>query len=90
MGAAATKVAVRRQTDPVSLRRLVDDDPNWITMKALEKARERRYASVSDLVRFDPFGQNWRAKVSFTTTTGGRLQAVAITQEPARALMVSR
>src|SRR4029077_11337950 len=49
MGAAATDVAARRQTDPVSLRRLVDGDLNWITMKALEKARERRYASVSAL-----------------------------------------
>src|SRR5207253_8554776 len=49
MGAAASDVAARRQTDPVSLRRLVDGDLNWITMKVLEKARERRYASVSDL-----------------------------------------
>src|SRR5256714_10918749 len=39
LGAAATQVAARRQTDPVSLRRLVDGDLNWITMKALEKAR---------------------------------------------------
>src|SRR6266849_6014043 len=49
MGAAATGIAARRQTDPVSLRRLVYGDLNWITMKALEKPRERRYASVSDL-----------------------------------------
>ena len=49
MGAAASDIAARRQTDPVSLRRLVDGDLNSITMKALEKARERRYASVSDL-----------------------------------------
>jgi len=49
MGAAASDVAARRQTDPVSLRRLVDGDLNSITMKALEKPRERRYASVSDL-----------------------------------------
>jgi eukaryotic-like serine/threonine-protein kinase len=49
MGTAATDIAARRQTDPVSLRRLVDGDLNWITMKALEKARDRRYASVSDL-----------------------------------------
>jgi serine/threonine protein kinase len=48
MGEAATEVAARRQTDPVSLRRLVDGDLNSITMKALEKTRERRYASVSD------------------------------------------
>src|SRR6266849_5326232 len=49
MGAAAIDIAARRQTDPVSLRRLVDGDLNSITMKALEKARQRRYASVSDL-----------------------------------------
>src|SRR5580698_5927159 len=50
MGAEASDIAARRQTDPVSLRRLVDGDLNSITMKALEKTRERRYASVSDLV----------------------------------------
>jgi serine/threonine protein kinase/tetratricopeptide (TPR) repeat protein len=49
MGAAATDIAARRRTDPVSLRRLVDGDLNSIAMKALEKARERRFASVSDL-----------------------------------------
>ena len=49
IGAAATDIAARRQTDPASLRRLVDGDLNWITMKALEKARERRYASVAAL-----------------------------------------
>ncbi len=49
MGAAASDIAARRQTDPASLRRLVDGDLNSITMKALEKPRERRYGSVSDL-----------------------------------------
>jgi eukaryotic-like serine/threonine-protein kinase len=49
MGTAASEIAARRQTDPVSLRRLVHGDLNSITMKALEKVRERRYASVSDL-----------------------------------------
>ena len=49
MGAAASDIAARRQTDPASLRRLVDGDLNSITMKALEKTRERRYASVADL-----------------------------------------
>lgn len=49
MGAAATDIAARRQTNPVSLRRLVDGDLNSITMKALEKVRERRYASVAEL-----------------------------------------
>jgi serine/threonine protein kinase/tetratricopeptide (TPR) repeat protein len=49
MGASATDIAARRRTDPASLRRLVDGDLNSIAMKALEKTRERRYASVSDL-----------------------------------------
>jgi eukaryotic-like serine/threonine-protein kinase len=47
--AAATDVAACRSTDPVSLSRLVDGDLNAIALKALEKAPERRYASVLDL-----------------------------------------
>jgi serine/threonine protein kinase len=46
-GAAAADIAVRRQTDAASLRRLMDGDLNWIAMKALEKVRERQYASVA-------------------------------------------
>jgi serine/threonine protein kinase/tetratricopeptide (TPR) repeat protein len=49
MGAAASDIAARRQTDAASLRRLVDGDLNSITMKALEKVRERRYGSVGEL-----------------------------------------
>jgi serine/threonine protein kinase len=49
MGAAAAVVAANRQTDPASLRRLVDGDLNSITTKALEKVRGRRYASVAEL-----------------------------------------
>jgi serine/threonine protein kinase/tetratricopeptide (TPR) repeat protein len=49
MGATADDAAARRQTDSPSLRRLVDGDLNWIALKALEKTRERRYASVADL-----------------------------------------
>ncbi len=49
MGAAAADIAARRQTDLASLRRLVDGDLNSIAMKALEKARERRYPSVTEL-----------------------------------------
>jgi serine/threonine protein kinase/tetratricopeptide (TPR) repeat protein len=48
MGAAAADIAAHRQTDPASLRRRVDGDLNWIAMKALEKVRERRYASVAE------------------------------------------
>jgi serine/threonine protein kinase/tetratricopeptide (TPR) repeat protein len=48
LGAAATDIAACRQTDLVSLRRLVGGDLNSITMRALEKARDRRYVSVSE------------------------------------------
>jgi len=48
MGGAAADIAVRRQTSLASLRRLLDGDLNWITAKALEKARGRRYASVAE------------------------------------------
>ena len=49
MGAEAAAIAACRQTDLASLRRLVDGDLNSIAMKALEKARGRRYPSVTDL-----------------------------------------
>jgi serine/threonine protein kinase/Tfp pilus assembly protein PilF len=49
MGAAAADIAARRQTDPASLRRMVDGDLNSIAMKALEKVRDRRYPSVTEL-----------------------------------------
>jgi eukaryotic-like serine/threonine-protein kinase len=49
MGAEAADIAARRQTDLPSLRRLVNGDLNSIAMKALEKMRERRYASVTEL-----------------------------------------
>jgi eukaryotic-like serine/threonine-protein kinase len=49
MGAAAADIAVRRRTDLPSLRRLVNGDLNSIAMKALEKVRERRYPSVTEL-----------------------------------------
>src|SRR5579863_7210845 len=48
MGQTAAGIAERRQSDPASLRRLVDGDLKWIAMKALEKSRERRYASIAD------------------------------------------
>src|SRR5208283_1203278 len=49
MGAASADIAARRQTDPASLRRLVDGDLNRIAMKALEKVRARRYSSATEL-----------------------------------------
>ena len=49
-GDGAADVAAHRQTDASTLRRLMDGDLNWITLKALEKVRERRYASVAELI----------------------------------------
>src|ERR1035437_7958410 len=48
MGTAAADIAARRQTDPVSLRRLVHGDLNRIAMKALERVRARRYSSATE------------------------------------------
>src|SRR5258706_9833184 len=48
LGGAAADIAARRQTSLASLRRVLGGDLSWITTKALEKARERRYASVAD------------------------------------------
>ena len=47
-GASAADIAAHRQTNPASLRRLVDGDLTRIAMKALEKMRDRRYASVAE------------------------------------------
>ncbi|MBU0617636.1 MAG: serine/threonine-protein kinase, partial [Planctomycetes bacterium] len=42
-------IARLRQTEPVTLSRLVRGDLDWIVMKALEKDRTRRYATAKDL-----------------------------------------
>ena len=49
MGGTATKVAERRRTDPMSLRRQLAGDLNWIVLKAVEKDRRQRYASALEL-----------------------------------------
>src|SRR5277367_143200 len=47
-GEAAQEIARQRQSDVRSLVRLLRGDLEWITMKALEKDRTRRYASASE------------------------------------------
>jgi WD40 repeat protein/serine/threonine protein kinase len=47
-----SKVAADRQTEPARLCRMVHRDLDWITMKALEKDRNRRYESA------DAFGKD--------------------------------
>jgi len=49
MGEASTVSAQNRRTEPPSLVRQIKGDLDWITMKALEKDRTRRYGSPSDL-----------------------------------------
>jgi serine/threonine protein kinase/tetratricopeptide (TPR) repeat protein len=48
LGEATTCTANRRRTDPPGLRRLLRGDLDWITLKALEKDRTRRYGSASE------------------------------------------
>ena len=49
MGAGAAAVGERRRTLPEALRRELSGDLDAITMRAMEKERGRRYASVGDL-----------------------------------------
>lgn len=54
--AESTEVAQCRQTDCRSLRRKLHGDLDWITLKAIEKDRSRRYGNVDalaqDIVRY--------------------------------------
>jgi non-specific serine/threonine protein kinase/serine/threonine-protein kinase len=47
--ATTTQVAARRGVDPSTLRRQLRGDLDWITLRALEKDRERRYPSATAL-----------------------------------------
>ena len=49
LGARGMEVARRRHTDVRTLVRQLEGDLEWITMKALEKDRLRRYESASEL-----------------------------------------
>ncbi|MBZ0113725.1 MAG: serine/threonine-protein kinase [Thermoanaerobaculia bacterium] len=42
-------VAASRATDPEGLRRALSDELDWILLKALDRDRDRRYGSASDL-----------------------------------------
>jgi eukaryotic-like serine/threonine-protein kinase len=48
-GPASTEAAKNRHTEPKRLVSELRGDLDWITMKALEKDRTRRYASASDI-----------------------------------------
>jgi serine/threonine protein kinase len=49
MGDASIARALSRRTEPPALIRQIRGDLDWITMKALEKDRTRRYGSPSEL-----------------------------------------
>jgi eukaryotic-like serine/threonine-protein kinase len=49
LGDTATTIADNRQTDPPTLRRELRGDLDWITLKALEKDRTRRYGTAAEL-----------------------------------------
>ncbi len=49
MGAKASAIADNRRTDLSSLKRQITGDLNWIVTKAVEKTRQRRYATVAEL-----------------------------------------
>jgi WD40 repeat protein/serine/threonine protein kinase len=49
LGPRAAEIAVCRDTDAGGLRKQVRGDLDWITMTAMAKDRDRRYASASEL-----------------------------------------
>ncbi len=51
MGERLTSAAAERGTSPQRLRASVRGDLDWVTMKALERDRQRRYPTVSELGR---------------------------------------
>jgi WD40 repeat protein len=48
VGQAATTASINRGTDPRRLFSLLQGEPDWIVMKALEKDRTRRYETAAD------------------------------------------
>jgi serine/threonine protein kinase/Tfp pilus assembly protein PilF len=50
LGDTAVEIAKRRQTSLKVLQKQLRGDLDWITMKAMEKNRARRYASASEFV----------------------------------------
>lgn len=51
LGEAATTISANRRSDPSELSQLFRGELDWIVMKAIEKDRERRYATVTELAK---------------------------------------
>jgi serine/threonine protein kinase len=49
LGERLQEIAQRRDAEPAALSRLLRGDLDWITMKALEKNRKRRYETVNGM-----------------------------------------
>jgi eukaryotic-like serine/threonine-protein kinase len=70
----ATESAAMRATEPRQLVSMLRGDLDWITMKALEKDRARRYGTPSDLaVDIERYLEN-RPVIARPATTGYRLK----------------
>jgi eukaryotic-like serine/threonine-protein kinase len=70
----ATAAAERRGTEPKQLARLLRGDLDWITMKAVEKDRARRYGTPSELAAdIERYLEN-RPVVARPASTAYRLQ----------------
>ncbi|HTS83450.1 MAG TPA: serine/threonine-protein kinase [Myxococcaceae bacterium] len=50
LGQDSRELAQRHRTEPAALCRQLEGDLDWITLKALEKERNRRYGTPSELV----------------------------------------
>jgi serine/threonine protein kinase/tetratricopeptide (TPR) repeat protein len=88
LGEKALPAAVARGTEPAALARALRGDLDWIVTTALEKDRERRYASVAELaadvtrhLRDEPVGAGAPTAtyrmVKFARRNRGLLTAVA-------------
>jgi eukaryotic-like serine/threonine-protein kinase len=51
LGAAATTISANRRSHPRELSKLFRGELDWIVMKAIDKDRDRRYATVTELAK---------------------------------------
>jgi serine/threonine protein kinase len=77
LGKGLVEVAKRRHAEPAALSRLVRGDLDWITMKALEKDRQRRYETVNGLATDIERHLNHEPVAARAPSTLYRLQKVA-------------
>ncbi len=49
MNGKLRKIAANRQSEPAALLKLIKGDLDWIVLKAIDKDRNRRYATPNEL-----------------------------------------